>query len=236
MNGLTADTVIKAAVAAVALFMLGFAVSDVLLGPSYERFDFLYEDYRLSNCIERFGDGAQVALAELHAATASCYDHLYSQGLLNEFLIRRVNFQTQHVADQMLMWMVIGLTISGVVLAGVQIIGANRVYMASGGKTAMPDSEVSLEAGKIYVKSAVTGVVILLVSFAFFFVYVAEVYTIKDPPGSHPVETAQAAEPAPAPEPVGEGAFVEGGGLGFPPDTEGVEPLDITPVEPLFEQ
>jgi hypothetical protein len=234
MSGVSADKIIMASVAAVVLFVLGFAVSDVLLGPSYERFDFLYEDYRLSNCIERFGADEAVALPDLNAATASCYDHLYAQGLLNEFLIRRVNFQTQHVADQMLMWMVIGLTISGVVLAGVQIIGANRVYMASGGKTALPDSEVSLEAGKIYVKSAVTGVVILLISFAFFFVYVAEVYTIKDPPGTDPVEAVTQSATVSEP-PAGQGNFVDGGGLGPPPEAE-IAPLDLAPVLPITDQ
>jgi len=205
----------KYGIVGLTLFFVGFVVSSILLTPSYERFDFLYDDFRLETCIGAYAGSQTVVIPDLGAATAACYDHLHAQGLLNEFQIRRVNFQVQHIADQMLMWMVIGLTISGVALAGVQIIGANRVYVASGGAAALPDSEISIEAGKVYVKSAVTGLVILMISFAFFFVYVAEVYTIKDPPGADPVEGS--AKVATVDRLLGEGALVEGGGLGPPP-------------------
>lgn len=218
------DRLAQAVILCIAAGVVGFALASLLLAPTFERFDFLYEDFRLNTCLDSHAGGSTVGFAGLTEATQVCYDLIYAQGLLNEFQVRRVNYQTQHLADQMLMWMVIGLTLSGVVLAAVQIIGANRVYIASGGLRPGADNEVSIEAGKIYVKSSVTGVAILVISFAFFFVYVAEVYTIKEAP---PVDPAAGTAPAPAPDPIatddpppGVGTQVEGGGFGPPPTVE----------------
>lgn len=180
MKPQSVDGLIKAVLLSAAFFVVGFAASSLLLAPSYERLDFLYEDFRLATCIETYSNGVQVDFESLGDVSQACYATLFGQGQLNDFLIRRINFQFQHVASQLLMWMVIGLTISGVLLAAIQIISANRVYLASGGARGETNSEVSIEAGKVYVKSSVTGLAILLISFAFFFVYVAEVYTIRE--------------------------------------------------------
>lgn len=166
-----------------ASLILGMVVATFLLGPTYKKFDFLYTDFSIDSCVSDFEvsetdfrDNPDDARA-LHSV---CYDKIYSQGLLNEYQVRRVNFQNQHIADNVVMWMVVALTFSGVGLAALQITSSVRIYERNGSDTAIDSTEVSLEKGKIYLKSSVTGLFILLISFAFFYIYVLYVYTITD--------------------------------------------------------
>ena len=106
----------------------------------------------------------------------------------------------------MLLWMVVALTISGVVMAALQLFVAYRLAVAGRGEVAA-SSELTLEQGKISLKSSVTGLLILVVSFAFFIVYVTWVFTIKE------TKIDVEAMPAPSALPITLGV----GGLGPPP-------------------
>jgi hypothetical protein len=87
-------------------------------------------------------------------------------------------FIEQHFMGRVILWMVVGMTISGVLLAAVQLMAAYRLA-ESGRGTLGDDGSISMESGKISVKSSVTGLLILVVSFAFFLVFVERVYTIR---------------------------------------------------------
>lgn len=122
----------------------------------------------------------------IQTATDICYRHLHGQGLLNDFKIRRLKFTQQTYDERILLWMVVIITLSGVVLAGVQLIASFKLASVGGGAT--PDgtneswvhtTEMSLEQGKLSVKSSITGLLILICSFAFFWVFVYEIFVIK---------------------------------------------------------
>ncbi len=75
--------------------------------------------------------------------------------------------------------MVVVITFSGVVLAGLQLLGSYR--LAKLGRAAFGDGgEATITASSVAVKSSVVGVVILAISFAFFLVFVLDVYTIRE--------------------------------------------------------
>lgn len=108
-----------------------------------------------------------------------CYTQVRGESLLADFNIRRTNFLQQQSQGNVIMWMVVAITLSGVVLAGIQLLAAYRLASAGQGDFNQP-GEITLQQNKISLKSSVTGLMILTVSFAFFLVYIIWVYTIHD--------------------------------------------------------
>lgn len=164
--------------ALMAAFLFGALAGVLLTGPSKARFDFLYNDFTIESCLEHRRELSGIVAPPSRSDILHCYNLLAYQGQLNEFQIRRVNFQNQHVADNVVMWMVVVLTLSGVALAGFQIVASTALNRSDG--SAPPDSELSVERGKLFLRSSVTGLFILLISFAFFYTYVVFVYRISD--------------------------------------------------------
>jgi hypothetical protein len=89
-------------------------------------------------------------------------------------------FTRQIFQNEVLLWMVVAITISGVVLAGLQLFASYKISVLT--KTAsFGDADVTFKADSIAIKSSLTGVLILISSFLFFFVYVYFVFTLHDP-------------------------------------------------------
>jgi hypothetical protein len=108
-----------------------------------------------------------------------CYMQARGEAILADFTIRRANLLGQLTEGRIVLWMVVAITLSGVLLAGLQLMAAYRLAGAGRGEFAA-SQELTLEQNKISVKSSVTGLLILIVSFAFFMVYVIYVYTSKE--------------------------------------------------------
>ncbi len=188
---------------------IGFLATLFWLAPSRDRFDFLFADFTIDACLNDNGV-AQSRPSLVEADVVACYNRLVRQGQLNEFQIRRVNFQTQHVADTVTLWMVVTLTVCGVALAAWQILASSRIATTNPEKLT---SELSIERGKIFVRSSVTGLLILLVSFAFFYVYVVWIYQLREWSDDATVEPLQSALP-------------------YLPDVTGQVPFSIVPDSP----
>lgn len=123
--------------------------------------------------------GPPPSIDMLGAVSRHCYEQARGEGLLRELDIRRAAFIDQAYQGRVVLWMVVAITLSGVALAGLQLVMGYRLVQA-GHRSETVDSEVTLERGKIAVRSSVTGVLILTLSFAFFLVYVLWIYTIKE--------------------------------------------------------
>jgi hypothetical protein len=113
-------------------------------------------------------------------AKEHCYSLIRSQGLLNNFYILDLTYVQQYRTSPVLLWLVVGVTISGVILAALQLLAAFQLAMTKdhemdGGGT------MSIKRHEIALKSSVTGLFILLMSFAFFLVFVFYVYRIEPP-------------------------------------------------------
>ncbi|WP_165988994.1 MULTISPECIES: hypothetical protein [unclassified Caballeronia] len=120
-------------------------------------------------------DKTDVAL--LYQVSDLCYTEVRREYLLGNFNIHRYDVVKQNFQTLVVMWMVVTITMSGVFLAGMQLLAAYRLASAGQGQLA-ENSDLSLERGKVSLKSSVTGLMILTVSLAFFIVYVKWVYTL----------------------------------------------------------
>jgi hypothetical protein len=109
-----------------------------------------------------------------------CYAEIDEEDTLEEFGIRKSALLNQQAETPVILWMVVGITLSGVLLAGVQLIAGYR--LASAGKAAgfEPGGQISVESNKLSLRSSVTGVLILAISLLFFYVFVTQVYLIKE--------------------------------------------------------
>lgn len=114
-------------------------------------------------------------LAGIHGL---CYARVNEEDVLAEFGIRRSAFINQQSETGILMWLVILITLSGVILAAVQLVAGFRLALV--GKAAFEQGgQISLEANKLSVSSSVTGVLVLAVSLCFFYIFSKEIYLIR---------------------------------------------------------
>ena len=114
----------------------------------------------------------------LRNAREHCYSLIHSHELLKDFAIRQLNFIQQYRANGVLMWMVVAVTLSGVLLAGLQLMASYELAQTNRKSTA-GDSEISFTKDRIVLRSSITGLFILVISFAFFLVFVFYVYRFE---------------------------------------------------------
>lgn len=135
----------------------------------------------IDSCRSKIEDSAnkykQLSLPEIRDF---CFGEIHEQGELNEFTIRNTIHLQQYRSNSILLWLVVIITFSGVILSYIQISIARRIS-ATAPNTMTPnseplDSELIFERNRVTVRSSIIGLIILVVSFAFFLVYVAYVY------------------------------------------------------------
>jgi hypothetical protein len=122
---------------------------------------------------------AAAELTLISNIASMCYREVEEQDTLSEAGIRRLAFLNQQSALPVLMWMVMAITLSGVVLAGLQLVVSYQLALR-GKRTLEQRSEISIEVSKISTNSSVSGVSILLISLAFFYIFVKQVYLISE--------------------------------------------------------
>jgi hypothetical protein len=127
----------------------------------------------------------------LYQISDLCYTEVRREALLGDFNIRRMTLVGQQFETLVIMWMVVAITFSGVILAGIQLVAAYRLAADGHAQFGDEQSALRIEQGHISLKSSVTGLLILTVSFAFFIVFVRWVYMIPDDPSSSEVANAQ---------------------------------------------
>ncbi|HTQ13458.1 MAG TPA: hypothetical protein VMH86_06240 [Rhizomicrobium sp.] len=146
-------------------------------------------------------------IAYYKSAGTFCANITYWNFLMRDFDARRAKFQQQNSDDRVLLWMVVAITLSGVVLSGIQLLASYKLAVLTRQTITGDATEVVLEAGRISVRSSVTGLLILTVSFAFFLVFVSSVYQFHEDPVTYPQATPL------------QGADLGSGGLGAAPSS-----------------
>jgi hypothetical protein len=121
----------------------------------------------------------KVDIALMSQVADYCYAQVRGEDILSDFVIRRSKFSQQQVEGTIVLWLVVLLTFSGVALAAVQLVIGYRLASSGHGPTSEPN-EITLERNKLSLKSSVAGLLILIISFAFFLVYVIWVFTINE--------------------------------------------------------
>jgi hypothetical protein len=118
------------------------------------------------------------------------FDDIGSQLGLDQEQIRRNTFLFQSTENVVLLYMVVVITFSGVMLAGVQFIASYKLA-ASGRGTLPGESKISYSpsSGKMSFKSSVIGLTILAFSFVFFLVFVKDIYPLKELASTTPAQS-----------------------------------------------
>jgi hypothetical protein len=117
-----------------------------------------------------------------------CYHQISVQYLLDDFPMRQSIFTTQKFTGLVLLWIVVGITVSGVILAAIQLWATYKLAVTR--NTPVGESgELVLAADKIALKSSVTGLFILIISFAFFLTYMNFMAGIRVVDGNLPPQT-----------------------------------------------
>jgi hypothetical protein len=136
----------------------------------------------LTGCISDYlqhPKGSDPDVDLLYRINGFCYNSQGSQLLLDEEVIRRDNFVFQRHENTVLLLMVVAITLSGVLLAGLQLLASYKLALLGRGELAT-GTEVSASRESVSLKSAVVGLAILAISFAFFIVFVIDVYALKE--------------------------------------------------------
>ena len=159
----------------------------------------------LTNCIEHYSAANDDKLSRTDLLWSTYYlcDNITGRKLLyEEQVIRNENFVFQRYENTIIMLMVVSITVSGVILAGLQLLASYK--LASIGKGSIDErSEVNFSFNSMAVKSSVVGVVILGISFAFFLVFVLYVYTFTPVSGREESATRSIAPPLTAEQKAG---------------------------------
>jgi hypothetical protein len=118
-----------------------------------------------------------VDIALLRDVNSYCYSKISSQGYINELQIRRSAFTQQGSANVIIMWMVVSITLAGVILAGVQLLASYRISTNNNNDIDQA-GELSIARDRVVLKSSIVGLFILVISFAFFMVFILYVYRL----------------------------------------------------------
>ena len=144
---------------------------------------------QIDACVVRYRELIQPVSFDIDSVDryrSVCENILAGQYRLETVATGQRIYENQILQNTVIMWMVVTITISGVVLAGIQLWATYRLTMAGKGMLA-EGGEVSIEHKRMVVRSSVVGVLILALALVFFAVYVLYVYRIEDIPGQEVV-------------------------------------------------
>ena len=116
---------------------------------------------------------------EFYKINGFCHDSLVSRLLIDEEVIRIDTFVFQKYQTIVLLFMVVAITLSGVGLAGLQLLASYKLAILGRGEL-VGGGELTYSRDSVSFRSSVVGLMILAISFAFFMVYVVWVYTITE--------------------------------------------------------
>jgi hypothetical protein len=144
--------------------------------------------HQFSSCIDSTLKTIRVSSPDAVAYAAVwrlCGEQIYDVDALDDFAIRREKFTQQTLDERVILFLVVAITLSGVCLAGLQLLASYKLAARRRLKFT-EDSTLSLEHDKVSLRSSVTGLMILVVSLGFFIIYVKWVYTIREAPVEAP--------------------------------------------------
>jgi hypothetical protein len=138
----------------------------------------------VENCVANYekSSGALVSANSMKDALSLCWREISMQGRLNDFALRRLSFARQYYAGPIILWMVVIITLSGVLLAAAQLYMAFSIWEIQGESPKRPEmsqtTDLRINREAIAFRSSVTGVTILFISLGFFIVFIKYVYMI----------------------------------------------------------
>lgn len=131
----------------------------------------------IEQCIRDHVGRTTVSIPQIENVEQFCWRMLTDQAQVQRTHATARIYEDQIFQNHLMLYMVVFITLSGVILAGVQLWTSYK--LAELGKGATDDgSDFTFKPGDIAVKSSVVGVAILAISLAFFSIFVTEVYKL----------------------------------------------------------
>ncbi|MDE2383211.1 MAG: hypothetical protein KGO53_01220 [Alphaproteobacteria bacterium] len=156
------------------LFMF-LSVDMVRIRNEHQSFkDALDTRYDIQTCIKTYRKDAIATADDIDL----CARKSAEQALIDDFRIRQNIFFQHRVAEEVSLWLVVSITLGGVLLAALQLLLSFSLVRGRLGAGLPADGELSIEAGRISIRSAYVGAIILGISFAFFLAYMFYVFTL----------------------------------------------------------
>jgi hypothetical protein len=141
----------------------------------------------ISTCIEKYkplvydqANPQNASITQFLGVHTFCYSTILSQLKIDQEKILRDNYLFQRNENVVLLYMVVLITLSGVALAGLQLLASYELAKVGRGELA-GGGEINYSAQQgVSFKSSVVGLMILALSFAFFLVFILYVYSFQD--------------------------------------------------------
>lgn len=159
-------------------FFLGFGARSKSIGDDVT----LANTQRIDGCVRdrlKSIQETKITNESILIIQNGCSRLWYDELMLDDFTIRRIKFIEQSRDGHVLLWVVVVITLSGVALAALQLAASYQLSKIGKGDE-ITESEISIEDGKLSLKSSIVGLFILLVSMGFFSIFISNVYTIKE--------------------------------------------------------
>lgn len=159
-------------------FFAGFGARSNSIGDDVV----LANNQRIDYCVKdrlKIIHGQNVSIDSITSIQQICSRLWYDELMLDDFTIRRIKFIEQSRDGHVLLWVVVVITLSGVALAALQLAASFQLAL-SNKNSGISESEITIEEGKLSLKSSIVGLFILLISLGFFTIFVKNVYTIKE--------------------------------------------------------
>jgi hypothetical protein len=152
-----------------------------------------------------------------------CNRQLIQELSNDDFAIRREKFRNQELDERVNLWLVVTITLSGVVMAAWQVHLAYKLANITKEQW-LAETAFSAEKWKISLRSSVVGLTILALSLAFFIVYVGWIYSYHEAGNGLVVSDF-------APPPSQGKLLPAMGGLGESPKGDSAKGGDAAPVK-----
>ncbi|SAK40307.1 hypothetical protein AWB75_00186 [Caballeronia catudaia] len=119
----------------------------------------------------------------LRQVSEFCYRESIYAYTRTEWEVRRGAYEQAQTQSDEILRLVVGMTWGGIILAGLQLAFVFALSWRE--RKLLTDAteltaETSRESSKLYFKSSVAGLMILVITFAFFYLYIIDVYPVTD--------------------------------------------------------
>jgi hypothetical protein len=153
----------------------------------------------VSNCNEKYQhviNAQNLSVAPLLDIHTLCYSIILSQLKIDQEKVIRDNYLFQRNENVVLLYMTVLITLSGVALAGLQLLASYKLASLGRAESLSGGGEITYSTQGVSFKSSVVGLMILAMSFAFFLVFIVYVYSFQYPPdNSKPAAQNAATQP-----------------------------------------
>lgn len=163
--------------------------------------------HSVSTCLDKRGAAALATndMPVVRTYLDLCIREVSTHLKLNDYQLRRLKFLGQYYMEKVALWMVVFVTVAGVLLSAGQLATSYKLASRDIGAGA-ESHEMTIENGRVVIRSSAIGLMVLFISLVFFLIFVLKIYKIDET--KQEVEEFQTAAAQAQPSPFRPGLLV----------------------------